>query len=541
MARARHGSHRRPRGRLRAPRGTVDAVIDTAHLTQSWKDFGEFSLQTRWGVRRAEDRRVGPRAWIRSIGASDEPVLHFLHVLLPHEPYEYLPSGQAFVTSQILPGLEQGRWSSESLLAAQSYQQHMLQLGFVDTLLGELVARLRAVDLYDRTLLVVTSDHGASFRPGLSFREMSPQNRAEIMAVPMFVKPPGHSGRRVDDTNAETIDILPTIATVLEQEIPWPIDGRSLLSVDSPIRSAKRVYYDGGREWFEVEHPLDLTDAVAYKLDALGTSGDLYRAPRLAPHTQLVGRSVSEATESASSAITVTLDSPSLFVGVDPDGDFIPARISGWVDGVTASHPVDLAVAVNGVIRATTRVSRGESGGRKRWSAIVAPRSFRPGNNDVDIFAVESVAGNLRLSLASPRSSAVRPRNLALEASAIAGGVRVSGFHFQEWIGDRLVSCTDGHGRIVATLDPSRPPEALRISIVRSGPGNSPLQILLDGCELFDEPVPAGGWVQTLPLDGCRPRGDATTIEILSEAVAVRDGTRSVGVCLDALYFVDDD
>ena len=47
---------------------------------------------------------------------------------------------------------------------AQSYQRHLLQVMFVDRLVGELIRQLQQENLYDSTLLVLTADHGASFR-----------------------------------------------------------------------------------------------------------------------------------------------------------------------------------------------------------------------------------------------------------------------------------------------------------------------------------------------------------------------------------------
>ena len=57
-------------------------------------------------------------------------------------------------------------WTDNQSAVNQYWQRHLLQLGFTDRLLGRLVTRLRRAGLYDRSLLVVTADHGASFRPG---------------------------------------------------------------------------------------------------------------------------------------------------------------------------------------------------------------------------------------------------------------------------------------------------------------------------------------------------------------------------------------
>ena len=91
-----------------------------------------------------------------------------------------------------------------------------------------LLRRLEATGLYDRALVIVTADHGVSFEPKGLMREVAPQNLADIAGVPLFVKYPGQSRGRIDDRDAKTIDIVPTIADVLGVTIPWHVDGVSL-------------------------------------------------------------------------------------------------------------------------------------------------------------------------------------------------------------------------------------------------------------------------------------------------------------------------
>ena len=102
-------------------------------------------------------------------------------------------------------------------------------MALADRLLGELLARLKSAGLFDSALVIVTSDHGASFRPGELMREVTDTNAADILAVPLIVKLPRSTGSapsvRIDDRPAETIDILPTVADVLGITMPWHVDG----------------------------------------------------------------------------------------------------------------------------------------------------------------------------------------------------------------------------------------------------------------------------------------------------------------------------
>ncbi len=106
-------------------------------------------------------------------------------------------------------------------MTLQAYQRHLLQVGYADRLLGDLLERLRDTGMYDRSLVVVTADHGMSFREGESGRVASQANLEDIAFVPLFVKQPGQERGEVVDHHVETIDVLPTIAEVLGFRIPW--------------------------------------------------------------------------------------------------------------------------------------------------------------------------------------------------------------------------------------------------------------------------------------------------------------------------------
>ena len=99
--------------------------------------------------------------------------LYFMHSLLPHMPFEFVPSGHRYDAPDY-----QGRDENGAGLFRRAgpdyadalHQRHLLQVGFVDTLIGRMVARLRELGIYDRALVIVTADHGASYREGMPRR-----------------------------------------------------------------------------------------------------------------------------------------------------------------------------------------------------------------------------------------------------------------------------------------------------------------------------------------------------------------------------------
>jgi len=208
--------------------------------SKSWRDLAEGTSRPwreLWVHWRDRDRRSAALDRIASIGPQEgeRPPLYFFHILLPHEPYLYLPTGKLYAALPDLKGLGRGeRWSSDKQPTHEAYQRHLLQLGMVDSLLGALPERLRENDLYSRSLILVTSNHGASFRPGDRFKSPSATNFSEILPVPLLIKlPAAQTAPIYQDDHLETIDILPTIAQLTGIGVPWEMDGRSALDATS--------------------------------------------------------------------------------------------------------------------------------------------------------------------------------------------------------------------------------------------------------------------------------------------------------------------
>jgi hypothetical protein len=183
-----------------------------------------------------------------SMHPSVRPALWYVHFMLPHSPWSYLPSGQRYSIRQA-PGWGSDEvWTDNQAAVDQYWQRHLLQLGYADRVLGRLVARLRASGLYDRALVIVTADHGISFRAGEKRRPLSENNLQDIAYVPLFVKLPQQRQGREVRAPARTIDIVPTIAAATGVTIPWRVDGRSLLG-QRPGEQDVVLIKDGGKRF----------------------------------------------------------------------------------------------------------------------------------------------------------------------------------------------------------------------------------------------------------------------------------------------------
>ena len=394
-------------------------------ISNTWGNFGG-SEETEQGEQPYCGRNICKLASL--ITADRKPTLYMVHSLLPHVPWLYLPSGKRYGGDvRVIPGAPNGTWGDDKWLTEQAEQRFFLQLGYADGALGLLLRRLRATGVYDRALVIVTADHGVSFRPGTPRRNISAGNLADIAFMPLFVKLPGQHRGQIDDSFVQTIDVLPTIAAALHTKLPWPVDGKPLIGRKLPRDGTVRIATSsGGAVTSDLRALLARRRrALADQIATFGT-GALARVYRIGPHRELLNRSVASLSIRPSSNESVHVSGRELLNAVDPALDLVPTYVTGTLGG---SHPAqqDLAIGVNGTVAAVTRSY--SDAGQTKFGAMIPERTLHAGANDVSVYAVN---GN---ALTELRGSDVTYElaNGALQASngtsipvgrAVAGEVR---------------------------------------------------------------------------------------------------------------------
>ncbi len=100
------------------------------------------------------------------------------------------------------------------------------EIAYVDDFIGRLFDKLRALHIYNETLIVVLSDHGES----LGERGYVGHNllRKTQLQIPLIIRIPGISPRRIDSP-VEGIDVMPTIFAALNLSPPFRFQGRNLM------------------------------------------------------------------------------------------------------------------------------------------------------------------------------------------------------------------------------------------------------------------------------------------------------------------------
>lgn len=377
--------------------------VMTERLPTIVGDWQGFARSRQWRnaerTRERNERTAEFDRFLTAIDGSKESRFYFLHTMLPHMPFEYVPSGRRYRAADYQQTVEQGERLFERASAgfADAVQQrHLLQVGLVDQLLGQLLDHLKERDIYDDALIVLTADHGASHREGTPRRTFTDENAADIMLIPLLVKVPGQTSGILSDRLVETVDILPTIASVLSIDTPFGVDGQSLIDFDLPERETRTLI----RRNLSRIRPAEIEDfadvaalSLKRKVDRFGTGTDegLYSVGGTA---SLLGVDVSEYADPRGSDVRVRVSRPNRFEVIDLTQAQWPLHVRGTVEAGRL-QPIKLAVAMNGRVAATTE-SYMESGS---WVfATNFPEEYlRHGTNDLQIFLIDDNEGSLVL------------------------------------------------------------------------------------------------------------------------------------------------
>lgn len=348
--------------------------------------------------------------FLRCIRKRDKPPFLFLHVVAPHFPLTYFPSGRSYLPDrgtltpweQVGAGFSEPNWRQDELAVVRSHQRYLLQCGYADYCLGRIVQQLKEAGLFDEALLVVTADHGAAHRSKLPRRNPLEDTLGELMSVPLFIKQPGQTTGLVSDRNVESIDILPTIAEAIGLDLPAEVEGVSILNTTVPERNEKLMVH-GALYKVAAGFP-QKQDALLRMLSRFGAETGWEPVFRKGVHPELLGKKLSDM--QLGPACKVNLQ-------VSLQNSHLPEGAAGQVPGFFAGkatpenpqdYPVTLALVVNGTIEAVTRTydfratpEEDRDGSRNWWEALVPETVFRTGDNDIEYFVVTGSPGQLLL------------------------------------------------------------------------------------------------------------------------------------------------
>ncbi len=247
--------------RLRAPHLDPDAT----GLGWNDHDAAPYALPeelhpTRWTAQTAIDYVDHYRG--------QNPLFLKVSFARPHSPYDPPPRYWDRYAQAQVPATHQGDWSRGygqapgrdrpdaaygdfgEAHAQRSRRAYYGAVSFLDAQIGRFLQALRRRGLYDRALILFTSDHGDMLGDHHHWRKTYPLQGS--VHVPFLVKwPKGLKaglarGARLDQV-VELRDVLPTLLDAAGAPLPAAVDGRSLLEL---VRDPKAPW----RPWIDLEH-----------------------------------------------------------------------------------------------------------------------------------------------------------------------------------------------------------------------------------------------------------------------------------------------
>ncbi len=183
---------------------------------------------------------------------SSKPFFLVVFVVDPHFPYDPPPDFNRYVD----------RTPPASSQVPEGDPRHGLYYGevaFVDHCFGQLMEYLDERGLSERTISILTSDHGEEFFDhgqighGKALYD-------ESLRVPLVLRWPGaiEAGRRIDSP-VELVDLMPTLLELAQLPSPQIQDGRSLWEASeerAPFLGSLKL--DGQRKWSARAYPWKL-------------------------------------------------------------------------------------------------------------------------------------------------------------------------------------------------------------------------------------------------------------------------------------------
>lgn len=335
-----------------------------------------------------DDESVRVRDFAAGINADEPATLHLIHIQKPHYPWRTLPDGRLYSPDQgewIRFMDENSVWQAPEEVTDIALQRHLLEAGYADSMIGQVVDRLKRTGLWEEALFVVAADHGGAMTAGVPRRNPHPENLGQVAPIPLIFKAPGQvSGGDVVDRHTCLVEVLPEVAARLGIDYPWSED-------DCPAETVTVGDLPSGEVELPLAEVINQRDGYVERIDHLFGTGAGWEAvvtPRAA--RDLVGKRLPQVpADAAQSALP-----DEQVVEYRPAARVAPALLQrGELQGVEAGRPI--AVTVDDAVAAVGLSF--DLDGSVRYSILLPPESLQPGTNEVGIHLLEGEGENARL------------------------------------------------------------------------------------------------------------------------------------------------
>jgi len=193
--------------------------------------------------------------WLEENHGDAERFFLWLDVFDPHEPWDppqeyremYDPGyeGREFIAGKAGNPLE---YMTERELK-HTRALYAGEVTMVDKWFGKLIARVKDLDLYDNTMIIVVSDHGHQLGEHGIIHKIAHAMYYTLMDIPMFIHHPEGigAGKRIKEFVYHH-DIFSTILSLAGIEPPEKVDGEDMWPLVTGEGGPKREYVTCGME-----------------------------------------------------------------------------------------------------------------------------------------------------------------------------------------------------------------------------------------------------------------------------------------------------
>ena len=213
---------------LREHRYTTGAIVSTFILdAQFGVDQGFDSYNDKFeepiGPREDKERRGGEASRFACSYLAehrDEPFFLFLHYFDPHTVYN----------------------PPEPFASEYADDLYAGEIAYSDYCIGQVIDKLKELDLYDSTLIIIVGDHGES---------LGEHGEAEhgyyvyqcTARVPFIIRPPGNRNPKRIDNIVSLVDVVPTILGYVGVDVPAHVQGKDLSGYSGPKADSEERRY----------------------------------------------------------------------------------------------------------------------------------------------------------------------------------------------------------------------------------------------------------------------------------------------------------
>ncbi|MFC2172468.1 sulfatase [Acidobacteriota bacterium] len=201
-------------------------------------------------------KRGKARSWLDKHGGDDRPFFLLCHYFDPHDSYvehpdrwSYKPYEGPVQKGVDIRGLRDMRMSFKERDIERLVELYDGELAFTDHYIGILLDHLGKLGLTEKTVIVVTADHGEEFME----RGWIGHTRTlfeEIIRVPLIIKAPHIKTPHVIKEDVRLVDMVPTLLDLAGQpDAVSGVQGTSLVpllngeSLDEPLPVFAEVAY----------------------------------------------------------------------------------------------------------------------------------------------------------------------------------------------------------------------------------------------------------------------------------------------------------